>query len=262
MEPTLRTQLLGRFSGWLDEALVEEALPPGLGQALLEAAPPAPALPDLHTLLSGLAVVAQEVKLQGRSFQSLHDVLAPLAAQAPEAGVSAAVEQLSAELRGASKDRERAQVREAEGRRDREHLELLLELRERLGRGLGAARAQLARLHGAPPPSGLARLFRRADEPHATLLAATAALVEGQALALARLEEALRRLRVEEIVRVGLPFDPHRMRAVAVEERAGAAGGTVLELLRPGYLLDGEPLRVADVKVSRPPQAARGGGPS
>lgn len=259
MNPSVREELLGRFTAWLDEALAEEALPPGL-EALVDGEPQAGEVPDLHALLSGLAVVAQEVKLQGRAFQSLHDAVAPLCAGDRGKELSAAVEQLAGELRGAAKERERAAVREAEARREREHVELLVELRERLCRGLGAAREQLARLHGLPPPSRLARLLGRGGEALPSLAAATSALADGQELSLGRLDEVLRRLRVEEIQCLSRPFDPHRMRAVALEERSDAAEGTVLEVLRPGYLLDGEPLRVAEVKVSRGPRAAPGGG--
>src|SRR5216110_2965936 len=62
-----------------------------------------------------------------------------------------------------------------------------------------------------------------------------AALVEGNGLALDRLDDALRRLDIHEIPSLGKPFDPRVMRAVEVAATSAAPPGTVLEVFRAGY---------------------------
>jgi hypothetical protein len=88
-----------------------------------------------------------------------------------------------------------------------------------------------------------------------------AALVEGATLARARLDDALRRLDVQEISCHGEPFDPTLMRAVEVVETTAAPPGTVVEVFRPGYTSNGRVLRFAEVKViaNAPPAAGEEG---
>jgi molecular chaperone GrpE len=51
----------------------------------------------------------------------------------------------------------------------------------------------------------------------------------------------------------GEPFDPSRHEAVEVAsaEEAGAEPGTVLQVVQPGYVLDGRVLRPARVRVAQ-----------
>lgn len=61
-------------------------------------------------------------------------------------------------------------------------------------------------------------------------------------------------LEKEGVVRrpsLGQPFDPSTMMAVAAEADSSRPPQTVLEEITSGYVRDGEPLRVAQVKVSR-----------
>jgi molecular chaperone GrpE (heat shock protein) len=61
---------------------------------------------------------------------------------------------------------------------------------------------------------------------------------------------ALERLGVEVDDRVGVPVDPERHRVVGARARHGDVA-TVIEVLRPGYLIGGVCLREADVIASR-----------
>jgi molecular chaperone GrpE (heat shock protein) len=49
---------------------------------------------------------------------------------------------------------------------------------------------------------------------------------------------------------VGQPFDPTKMKAVAVEENDTLAHNTVVEELAAGYFHKGDVLKFAEVKIS------------
>jgi molecular chaperone GrpE len=121
----------------------------------------------------------------------------------------------------------------------------LLEVRDRLARGLEEARRRLAGLRGLRARFGQRPVLE--------------SLAEGNALALARLDDALRRLDVHEIASRGKPFDPRVMRAVEVTVASTAPPGTVLEVFRAGYTADGRVLRFADVAVAGARPGATGG---
>ena len=134
----------------------------------------------------------------------------------------------------------------------REMLDLLLELRDRLGRGLEAARSSQEKIHQSLESGWVARLLARRRASRQTL-EAVAALREGCALSLSRLDEALAQFDVREIVCQGEAFDPNSMHAVDVLETEETAAGTVLEVYRTGYEWQGKVYRPAQVKVARRP---------
>ena len=121
----------------------------------------------------------------------------------------------------------------------------LLEVRDRLARGLEEARRRLAGLRGLRARFGSRPVLQ--------------SLADGNALALERLDDALRRLDVHEIPSLGKPFDPRVMRAVEVDVASTAPPGTVLKVFRAGYTADGRVLRCADVEVAGAQPAATGG---
>ena len=121
-----REEILRRFEAWLDAALAAEEPPRGIGAEILAEIAGygderTPAAPSTYTLWEAMTALTQEVKLQGRSFKELNDTLA---AQA-----------------GRSLDRERDLPREIERRCRKEFLGVLIELRDRLGRGLESVRS-------------------------------------------------------------------------------------------------------------------------
>ncbi len=273
MPEDLRQHLRERFDAWLDEVLATPEPPSGVAAELLEEllSPeddedglPAPRgddeatddtrrPPDLFALHSALLALRQEVRLQGRGFRRLSDEIASLtdlAATVEEmresqtealAGARQVAEQALERRRG----EEQRTARELERRVRREGLELLLDLADRMRRGLETARAHLAAVREP-------RLFgRRAWRGHR---AAAEAVAQGQALSLERLDEELGRLGVRKLESLGRPFDPHTMTVLDVEEVDEASAtpdGTVLEVYRPGYVWRDELLRPAQVKVAR-----------
>ncbi|MBV8145706.1 MAG: nucleotide exchange factor GrpE [Gammaproteobacteria bacterium] len=78
-------------------------------------------------------------------------------------------------------------------------------------------------------------------------------LREGQEATLQLLARALEKLGVTLIDPVGEPFDPARHEAMMAQESATAEPNSVLQVVQPGYELNGRLLRPARVIVSRAP---------
>lgn len=237
-----REEILRRFEVWLDGVLAAEEPPQGITAELLsslaaETEVSANGRCDLYSIWAAVTALTQEIKLQGRSFKQLSETLAPLADLAP---------QLPEMQRQAQEDARR------------EMLDVLLDLRDRLGRGLEAARISRAKMRESLESSWAARLLAR----HKALRQAfesVAALQEGCGLSLGRLNEVLAQFDVREIVCQGEPFDPSSMHAVDVVESEQAAEGTVVEVYRAGYEWKGKVYRPAQVKVARKPTTTSAG---
>lgn len=73
-----------------------------------------------------------------------------------------------------------------------------------------------------------------------------------------QLGDVLKKFGLEAVPALGLPFDPNLHEAVVREETESAAPGTVLAILRKGYVLNGRLLRPAKVKVAAAPAAGIG----
>jgi molecular chaperone GrpE len=241
-----RDQILTRFTAWLDSVLAQEQAPQGIAAEILAALEdepsngfPAPGATadgqwDLYSMWSTMTALTQEVKLQGRSFKQLSETVAPVADLAP----------LLPEMQ-----------RRAEERARREVLDVLLDLRDRLRRGLDSARAGQIELRKSFELGWKSRLFRL-DKPLGAAVDAVAALEKGYSLSLERLNEVLAQSDIREIECQGQPFDPTSMHAVDLEETSNAPEGTVLEVYRAGYEWKGEVYRLAQVKVARRPSEA------
>jgi molecular chaperone GrpE len=78
-------------------------------------------------------------------------------------------------------------------------------------------------------------------------------LREGQRATLQLLSRALEKLGVTVIDPHGEPFDPARHEAMMTQESATAEPNSVLQVVQPGYELNGRLLRPARVIVSRAP---------
>ena len=137
----IRSRMMAEFERWLDQMLIDEPPPRGVPDALLAEATaaatedsPAPQT-DLYALFSALTTLTGEIRLQGRAFKQLSDLLTPLA-DAPA---------LLARLHEASVD-SAAQIQEALDREppasDGSHIEfeqvcqVMIDLYDRLQRGL------------------------------------------------------------------------------------------------------------------------------
>jgi GrpE len=245
-----RDQILTRFAAWLDAVLAQEESPQGIAAdilAALEAGPPdgspAPGSTatdgrwDLYSMWSAMTALTQEVKLQGRSFKQLSETVAPVADLAP----------LLPEMQ-----------RQAEERARREVIDVLLDLRDRLRRGLDSAQAGQIELRKSFELGWRTKLFGL-NKPLGAALDAVAALKKGYSLSLERLNEVLAQSDIREIECQGQPFDPTSMHVVDLEETRNAPEGTVLEVYRAGYEWRGEVYRPAQVKVARRPSAVAPG---
>lgn len=266
-----RAQLLKRFSTWLDGTLAEESPPDGIAPRILAELEEAFDLSeaeslddrcDMRALWSALTALVQEVKLQGRAFKELADRMAPLrdlfsrieAVREAHAEALSEARRMAREALSAREGRHRDEVREAERRSRKELLEHLLDLRDRLGRGLEVSRSHLQGTRTRPPRTPLGRLLRGRRDALRAAVEAVGALQEGYGMALEHLDEKLRELGVSEIECTGGTFDPHTMCAAEVEETERVPEGTVLEVLRPGYLWGEMLLRAAQIKVARAPR--------
>jgi molecular chaperone GrpE len=81
-------------------------------------------------------------------------------------------------------------------------------------------------------------------------------LREGQEATLQLLARALEKLGVSVIDPLGEPFDPERHEAMMTRESGTAEPNSVLEVVQPGYELNGRLLRPARVIVAREPARA------
>ena len=161
-----------------------------------------------------MTTLTQEIKLQGRAFKQLSESLAT----------------------------------EAERRGRKESLGALLEMRERLLRGLEGLRG-----HEDLRPGFWDLIFTRRWRKVEHALGVVRAMEEGYRLSLGYLDDLLFQFQVQPIECEGRPFDPRRMNAVDVEETGRAAEGTVLFVYRAGYEWNGELYRPAQVRVAKRP---------
>ncbi len=231
-----REEILRRFEAWLDSVLGEEEPPPGVAAEILSLLETgtidgADNPYDLYSMWSAMTALTQEVKLQGRSFKQLSETVAPVGELAPRL----------AEME-----------REAENRARREALDLLLDLRDRFGRGLETARAGLARLRELSRGGWRSKLLGH-EKLMQPALETVAALQKGYVMSLDRLDEVLAQFDVREIPCQGQGFDPGSMQAVDLEETSQVPEGTVIEVYRAGYEWKGDIYRPAQVKVARRP---------
>jgi hypothetical protein len=209
-----RSEILQRFEHWLDGALAEEDPPQGIPAEILAGDSGESAPTDWYTMWAAVTALTQEVKLQGRAFKQLSESLAV----------------------------------EAERRGRKESLGALLEMRERLLRGLESVRGR-----EEAKPSLWDRLFPERWRKIQHALDVVSALEDGYRLSLGYLDDLLFQFQVQPIECEGRQFDPRRMNAVDVEETDRAAEGTVLSVYRVGYEWNGELFRPAQVRVARRP---------
>lgn len=251
-----KARLRDAFAAWLDEVMADEVLPPGVGQDLLaelETGAAVGSAPegDLYAVWSSLTALTQEVRLGGRAFREMQDVLQPLVEHhtqtlAAHEGALDAARDMARQAFAARTERELEAQRAARG----DSLDALLDMRDRLVRATEHARPLLVEAgHALRAP----RLFglQRAHPATERTLEAVRALEEGCRLSLARLDDALSRMGVAEIDCLGKPFDPERMTAVEVANGGGAGGAIVQEVHRTGYECAGRLVRAAQVKVGR-----------
>lgn len=203
--------------------------------------PPEPV--DLHSLLTELAVLKSELRIQSRQFKGALDEL-----QNQSQTLREHHQHLQAELVSS-----REHTAQAKAQAERGLLLGLLELRDRLHAGLDAAAQSLPAL--TAPPSLLARWL---GQPQA-LSQLAQSLHQGSDLSLTRLDELLLAYKVRPLPALGQAFEPELMRAQGSMDDPTQPYGVVLRELRGGYLHAHTPgqtprqmlLRAADVIVNK-----------
>lgn len=245
LRPEVRQRLVRQFEQWVDRMLAGEPPPAGLPQELVDEveaagviAPPASAATcDQYTLFAGLTTLTGEIRLQGRAFKQLTDALAPLSdvpqqlQRLEKLGVSDAVEANELPVRS------------------QEICEVMLDLYDRLERGLQTCDRGIASLRGRA--RGRLRRWTGLARPAQQAAASAEAIRDASALTLARLESALHDWGIERIGRIGERFDPLRMSVVHVRADPDVEPATVLEVNRSGYALNGQLKLTAQVTVAR-----------
>ena len=267
----IRERILQRFAAWLDGTLNSEPLPEGIASEIwndlaVEQKDPGAAQPtDWYSLWEAMTALTQEIKLQGRSFKQLSDSLAPVASlegrvdasiRAQAEAVSQAL-WLAEEARAGRAEREREVRRETEQRVRREMLMVLIEMKDRLSRGLQSLNATRKVNQANDREGWWERLFGSRGKQRQFWLAATDALEKGYTLTLESLEESLQRFDLYEIPCEGQPFDARTMSVVDRQETVAVEEGTVLEVYRAGYEWQDELFRPAQVKVASLPAKLR-----
>lgn len=219
MDEALKEQLVAQFRTYLDIAEGADGIDPAEDDA---------DAPDLFTLLTELAALKNEVKLESRQFKTALDQFGDLFDTLRDGHTRLAEEQ---QQRGIQ---EQAAAQQAQ----KTLLLELLELRDRVQAGYD----QCLRFR----PSWLGK--RHASE-------FVASMAQGMAMNLRRLDETLARRGVQPLPVLGQPFDPHSMHAAELADDASQVAGIVLGELRKGFLLQGQLLRTAEVVVNRPGRA-------
>lgn len=272
---TNRDDIVRCFQDSLDEMLAREEPPEGVDAEILarfqhgpgsQAEQAADDGTDLYSLWSAVVALSQETRLQGRAFRDLSEsigsvdslnesVRAMLAAhteaRADHSQALEAARQIADDAHRQRIEQDRHELQRAREEACAGMLDLLLDVRDRLVRGLASVRRHLAEARKPARITRLMRLMRIRPPDNRRLIDAAGALAKGYMLSLARLDEALGQFGVAESDCAGRPFDPGCMMAVDVEEDSSAPDGTVLEVYRPGYQRHGSVYRPAEVKVAR-----------
>jgi molecular chaperone GrpE len=189
-----------------------------------------------------MTTLAQEVRVQGRLFKQLNEMLIESAQSSgtPSNGTPAA------EAGGGGEARSEAT---GSGQPRKQEIDVLLDLRDRVERGIATARDAAAELTPARLPRFARWLGGDGYARHAQEI--LSALSHGYSLTLDRLDEALVGCGVDRIACLNRVFDPQRMTAIDIDETAAVPEGTVVEVYRAGYEWNGKVYRAAQVKVAR-----------
>jgi molecular chaperone GrpE len=245
--------VLADFRAWLTAAAAET---PG-GVEPVDAPPPV----DLHTLLAQFTALRHEVNLQTKAVRAQQEQGAETLRQ-----LTAAFEALRAP---------RPMPAEAADDPSRLLLKSLMDLYD----ALAMAGAEIQRVRNAAVPAleravaeatqsrppfwvrwfgargagKTAREERRstANQQVDRVKQALAAVIDGYAMSLQRIDRALADHGLEPVAAAGRPFDPEMMEAVEASAGSGRPPGEVLAEIRRGYRRNGRVVRCALVRVAK-----------
>jgi molecular chaperone GrpE len=219
LDETLKQELLGRFATYLD--VIEPS------KADVDAAADGREEADLFSIFVELAGLRNETRTQSRlikeAIDRFRDVFDTLQSS------HAMLEQDLKRTRAEADNRERMLIKPL--------LLDIIDIRDRLAAGLRPAATALPRWY----EHFLANRERETAE----------AWREGLRMTLRRIDALLADRRVLPAETVGRPFDPRIATAVATVADSYVADGIVVEDVRPGFLWQGELLRLAEVVVAK-----------
>jgi molecular chaperone GrpE len=232
-DSTDKDRLIEEFRAYLDQVYpeidldLELDLEPGVDaeEAVSEASEPEPEV-DLFTLLSEMAMLKNEIRLESRQFKAMLEEMRKFGDVLREQN-----ERLNRDL-----ERSREQATLGKRKAERGLLLGLLDLRDRLQAGVDTSLGRT--------PSFLARFA-------ATEIRFADSMAQGQRLTLQRIDQLLSEYQVRPLEAIGMQLDPHLMRAVGVENLPEKPDGQVLREARRGFYHHGELLRVAEVIVNK-----------
>ena len=220
MDDAVKERLLDQLRHYLDGI---EALPEPDADSEADAGS---AEADLFTVFVELAAVRNEVRTESRlvkeALDQFRDVFDTLQSS------HATLEQQLKRAQADARERGQALLRPL--------LLDLLDLRDRLDAALQPPATP-------PTPGWLDRWRKRRAEPDDWR--------KGLGITARRLDRILAERRVVRVELVGQRFDPRLARAVGTRQDGRAGPGVVLEEVRAGYAWDNEPLRAAEVIVSK-----------
>jgi molecular chaperone GrpE (heat shock protein) len=211
-----KLEIEAQFQEWLNRLDEEKAA---------DAELPETRSPDLYSFFEALCVLRSDVR---KSTRRSHDTF--LRFGETLAGFEETLKSLAERL-----SEERQQRGRLEQTEQREFLTPFAEMLERLNR--------LGNRLEHPPDVGLLSARRKWAE-------AWSSLRQGFVLLREHFEQLLREESVLPMETVGQPFDPTKMKAVAVEESDTLPHNTVIEELAAGYFHKGEVLKFAEVKIT------------
>jgi molecular chaperone GrpE len=219
LDETLKQELLGRFATYLDVIKPSEAD--------VDAAPDGREEADLFSIFVELAGLRNETRTQSRlvkeAIDRFRDVFETLQSS------HAMLEQELKRTRAEADNRERMLIKPL--------LLDIIDIRDRLASGLKPAATAMPRWY----ERFLANRQRETAE----------AWREGLRMTVRRIDTLLADRRVIPAETVGRPFDPRIATAVATVADPYVADGMVVEDVRPGFLWQGELLRLAEVVVAK-----------
>lgn len=140
-------------------------------------------------------------------------------------------------------------AKEAAGSANKD-LEVLMDVRERLIAGANTAHHSLEDFKAVKGPGFFGRVFGSQEQVWVHLIEAFLQLEKGYAATVERIGGEIKARGVQEINVLGQPFNNRTMRLVGNIADSGAAEGTVLEVVSPGYQKGTDVLRPAQVKVA------------
>ena len=263
-----RERILGLFENWLDNVLEEEDLPPGISPDILlkskidddpDTEDRTGNIKDSYALWSAMTSLTQEIKLQGRAFGKLNETLTPLPAiNSSIVSILLAHNEALAESRRIAFEVKRGRDelakhirRETEKRVRHDSSKLLLDIRDRLVRGLATTQSYNFAGNDSGGIKWHKRIFKIGLKSKNRFRDTARALEKGYILSLKHLDDELKLLDVYEIESRGQLFDSTWMKAVDIDWTSDVPEGSIVEVFKPGYIWLGEVFRTAEVKVAR-----------